>query len=318
MDNLIETVEVGVKSVSMTVPVRVTMTSYDNTPFEFTASIDEVGQIILTPISKNVEFVEANTTNNVETEVPIEQQETVVEKDGNMITKKTTIFVQAVMLSESEDESGNGVSADIDEIGQCVIYPSDRNNVFISVTFSDSLNLITEDMRVVNYFGYTLTNTGDGWDIRDYLNNEIETGVATEAEAKIIVLQTELEHLESLTEEVTDSSKLQDDPIEVEATVLDEGVEDSNSEQIKQTLEHITHNFTDTSGGVSCDTGSEKDICLNIIQQHYLQVNVDTDGSKTLIYYAEPVQDATPSDESERIVADNTMSTDGDTSDDNA
>ena len=296
MDNLVENIEIGVETVSLTIPVRVAMISYDNAPFEFTASIDDIGQIVLTPTSKNVEFVDATTNNKVETDVPIEDQETIVEEDGNLTTKKTTIFVQGVMLSE-DSATSESVSADIDEIGQCVIYPTKKENTFISVTFSDSLNLITEDMNVVDYFGYTLTNTGDGWDIKDYLNKEIETGVATEAEAKIIVLQTELRQLERLTEEVVDTSDSQEDAPEVEAEVLEERVdsvtpiEESDEDQVNQCLLEITDQFTDFSGGVSCDTIEEKAACLKILQLHYTQINVDTEGPKILIYYSKPKTD---------------------------
>ena len=321
MNNVNENIEVGVNSITLNIPLRVTMTSYDDAPFEFTASIDNLGQIILTPASKYVEFVDANTDNNVETEVPFEEMETIVEKNGNLTTKKTTIFVQAVMLSENDN---NGASADIDEIGQCVIYPLKKENSFISVTFSDSLNLITEDLKTVNYFGYTLTNSGDGWDIRDYTNKEIETGVATEAEAKMIVLQTELKYLQALTEEVTDTTVVQDNMPEVEVEVLEERVdniepvEEFTSEQIKEMLTKITNNYTDFSGGVSCDTISEKVACLKILQLQYRQINVETDGSKTLVYYSEPIKDDLIADSVEEGLSDDAVSTDEVVRDDGA
>ena len=296
MDNLAENIEFGVDTVPLTIPVRVTMTSYDDAPFEFIASIDSLGQIVLTPTSKNVEFVEANIIENISTE----EQETPIDKNEHITTKKTTIFVQSVMLSDTEDSSenmNNNVCADVDEIGQCVISPINKENLFISVTFSDSLNLITEDLQVVDYFGYRLTNTGDGWDIKDPLNNVVETGVATEAAAKIIVLQTELMLLDELTEDTSREDEKQKPTVEVHAEVLEEydngtSVSEIDETQIRQSLSDITNQFTDLSGAVSCDTVEEKISCLKVLQLYYLHTHVETTEQKIIIYYSEPKIDS--------------------------
>lgn len=285
----------NLKSITVEIPVRVTMTSVYDAPFEFTSSIDDAGQIVLTPTSKDVEFIDANTDNNVDYDIPVAEQETTIKQEGNLTTRSTSIMLQANMIVENDNTS---VSADVDEIGQCVLWPSSKENTFISATIADSLNLITEDMKVVDYFGYKLINTGDGWDIKDYLGDIIEEGVATEAEAKVVVLTNELNMLRNLVEEVkTDSEASEEETPEVEAEVLEERVdniapiETFDYDQISEVISNITNEYTDFSGGVSCDTHEEKAACLKLLQLHYSEINVEQTDSKILIYFSEPHTD---------------------------
>jgi hypothetical protein len=46
----------------------------------------------------------------------------------------------------------------IDDIGQCVIYPVNVDNMFITATLNDSLNLVTEEAEVIEESISTLTN----------------------------------------------------------------------------------------------------------------------------------------------------------------
>ena len=141
-----EDIDVGINSISVDIPVRVSMLSVMNAPFDFTASIDDAGQIILTPTSKEMEFTSANTESNVEFEKPIMDMETVFYDFPTGSEKETSIKLTANILTELDNVS---ISADVDEIGQCVIYPQDKNSQFISVSVDDSLNLVTEEAEKV-------------------------------------------------------------------------------------------------------------------------------------------------------------------------
>lgn len=143
IETIQEEITTSVESVTVELPVRVKMTSVNNAPFEFNVSLDEAGQIVLTPLSKDVEFSDANTYSNVEYDVPVLEQETIVTEDEHMSTKTTTIFITANVLKESDNLD---FAAAIDDVGQCVIYPVSENNTVISAAICDHLNLITESV----------------------------------------------------------------------------------------------------------------------------------------------------------------------------
>lgn len=290
-------VELGVKTLSVEIPLRVKMVSYDKSPFEFTTSIDEQGQIILTPLSKSVEFISANTDNNVEYDLPIREQETVINCDDNEAIKETSIILYTTVLSETDNVL---YSADIDEIGQCVVYPLDKTATFLTVTLEDSLNLITEDIKEENYFGYTLINTGDGWDIKDSDGKLVEEGVATLHEARIIVCQEELHRLtsNSMDEELIkgdsdkdsskesdseeDTDKQDESEKDVEPDVTAELVENIDVESV---LKKLTEDYTESCGMIRCSTNEELKQCSFILSEHYSDVSCcDNNGICTIAY----------------------------------
>lgn len=146
-ENIKEEINTIVDAITIDIPVRVTMTSINNAPFEFTPSIDEVGQIVLTPVTKDVEFVDANTAATTEAGEELLDKETIttVEEDSSsypFTTRETTIVIQASMLAESDNHD---VSAFVDEIGQVVLSPMDKNSTFVSAAIGESINLVTED-----------------------------------------------------------------------------------------------------------------------------------------------------------------------------
>lgn len=295
IENVQEAVEAGIEAITIDIPIRVTMTSYNNAPFEFIPSIDEVGQIVLTPTSKDVEFIDANTDITTEFDVPVIEQETIELSEGAMTTKEMSIIIKAGLLAEVENYD---FSAVVDEIGQVVIYPLADNNSFVTASFEDSLNLVTEDMKTVEYFGYKFINTGDGWDVYDYTNDLIEEGVATLAEAKILACTAEIHKLEELTEDV---NKLEEEPVEVteqetpqvEAEVIEEAVTDAtaeiekfNSREVEEALEKITDNFKQDSGAVRCDTMAEQRDCLRILSLHYDTIVDDKKDDQWIVSYS--------------------------------
>lgn len=285
-EDIKETLDTEVNAITVEIPVRVTMTSLNGAPFEFRPSIDEVGQIVLTPTSKDVEFIDANTHANVEYDIPVRNQEDVTTVEGNLTTKETSIVVTASMLSENDN---NEFSAVVDEIGQVIIYPLSKENIFVTASFKDSLNLVTEDLKVVEYCGYKLMNNGDGWDIRDSSGELVETGVATENRAKIVVCQTELQRLQGLSEELINDNAKEDDENteadELEPEIEAEVITESRT-STPQILSNITNEFTATQGAVSCDTTEELDECIRILNNYYMDVNVIEYEDKEVVYYS--------------------------------
>ena len=305
IENMCETIDAALQTQTIDIPLRVTMTSVNNAPFEFTASIDELGQIILTPTTKDVEFTSANTESNVEYDVPVLEQENVTSTNDNLTIKETSILIRANMIIE---ESGCNYSADVDEIGQVVIYPIKTKNTFVTAIIEDSLNLVTEELKSEEYFGYKLINNGDGWNIIDCNGNVIEEGVATLHEAKILVCKEELINLESLVENVDNTDKTSEasiesdtessektttDPTEtVEAEVIEEAVTDMDKdkaefdeEQIEEALSDITDEFTSQEGAVKCDTQKEQTICGKILEQYYAVVNTSRKQDMWVVEY---------------------------------
>lgn len=287
-----EEITTDVNVVTREVLLHVVMTSYNNTPFEFTSYIDDIGQIILTPVSKEVEFITVNILSDAEEESPIHISNE-ISNNSVLETKELTIRITVSMLCETDSCD---FSAAIDDIGQVVIYPTSQENTFITASVEDNLNLVTEELQVVDYFGYKLINTGDGWDIKDYTNNVIETGVATEAEAKIIVLQTELSMLKNLTEEVTSNQSSTEDETEdnvkpnIEAEVIEESLNN-----LEETVNVITNNYTESQGAILCDTEDECLKCKDILALHYDDVSVvEQENNKYVVVYSSPIVYTSP------------------------
>lgn len=305
IENICETIDAAIQTQTIEIPLRVTMTSSNEASFEFIASIDELGQIILTPTTKDMEFTSANVESNVDSDVPVLEQETVISTDDNLTIKETSILIRANMIIE---ESGCDYSADVDEIGQVVIYPLGTKNTFVTATIEDSLNLVTEELKSEEYFGYKLINNGDGWDIVDYNGDTVEEGVATIHEAKIVVCKEELSRLESLVEDVNDVAKNTEDTTESEpqtseeptidpsetvqaevieeaVTNLDKDLAEYDEKQIEEALSDITDEFTSQEGAVKCDTQKEQSICVNILEQHYTVVNISRKQDMWIVEY---------------------------------
>ena len=251
-----EDVEVGLETISLEIPVRLEMTSINNAPFEFETTIDELGQIKLTPTTKDVEFISANTEDTVEYDIPIKEQETIVTSENDSssyeyTTMKTSITIHATMLAESDNHK---ISADIDEIGQAVICPMSKQNTFVTATLQDSLNLITEE------------NQDKQCDTEDC---DTEEGEITEEPLPDTPIKAEV-----IEEEVVDATKKS-----VEFTEV----------QIDNALSEITNDYTEPKGVIRCDTKDEQSSCFKKLQLKYKDISGYMDNSCFIIVYAQPV-----------------------------
>lgn len=246
-ENIAENVEVGVSPVTIEIPVCVTMTSVDQPAFEFTMSIDEFGQIVLTPTTKETEFIDAIIVSADEDKTSQSQELQTFE--GNLVRKKICIDITANMLAESDNLS---VSAVVDEIGQVVIHPIAKENVFVTASFEQSLNLVTEEKGCVDYFGYKLVSTPEGWNIYDYTNELISKDAPTLTAAKLVACTTEIKLLEREIDCVTHD--------------IEESVEENNSLSETQPIQEIEHDITaELVEQSSMNTITDEEKKLNLI-----------------------------------------------------
>ena len=293
MNNEIKKVQEDIDSIidtlTLDIPVRVEATCVNDAPLEFDVSIDEVGQIILTPLTKDVEFVSADTDTTTNYDIPIIAQKTNIIIDDNLTRIKTSIVITAHMIAESDNHD---ISANIDDIGQVVIYPVSKENTFVSATHKDSLNLITESILDVHEYcdGYKLVNPGDGWYVRSPQDGLIAKGLESLNAAKIFVCKTEIERLSKLHESIEDTDDKENIP-EVECDVIEESVSDHESinefnfSEIEKAIIEFTDNFKDSEGILKCDTENESKICKLILKEYYDTVTVDNNNGFYLINY---------------------------------
>ena len=130
--NVQEDVEAGTKQQTVTILLKAQMKRSDTSvSFDYNVDIDDVGQIVLTPINEEVSFVEIFRLNEDESVDSIETE-----------TEKTFVVrLTADMISEDDTFD---YFLDIDEIGQGVITPDSEKTSFLTVAVNDSLNLVTE------------------------------------------------------------------------------------------------------------------------------------------------------------------------------
>lgn len=131
---VVEDVEVGTENHTETLHLILEMTRpNESTTFDYHVDIDDVGQIVFTPDDSTVSFVD------IERLAGYDSTEDVI--DGN--TRRFSVSLTANMIA---DDGNFDWFCDIDEIGQAVVTPEMENTSFLSVSVSDSLNLVTESV----------------------------------------------------------------------------------------------------------------------------------------------------------------------------
>lgn len=131
-DELEEDVDVGTDTHTETIHLKLEMTrQLDDASFEYHVDIDDVGQIVFTPVDNNTSFTDVNRLAGYDT------TEDVIE--GNKRTFAITLT--ANMLSEDNNFDW---FYDLDDVGQAAITPDSEATSFLTVAIDDSLNLVTE------------------------------------------------------------------------------------------------------------------------------------------------------------------------------
>lgn len=103
----------------------------DDQSFDYSISVDDVGQIQFTPNDPEVCFTSINRLAGYDDVTDITEKN----------TRKFSVSLTADMISDSNNFDW---FLDIDEVGSAVITPDAEDSSFISVAVNDSLNLITE------------------------------------------------------------------------------------------------------------------------------------------------------------------------------
>ena len=230
-----EDIDSAIDTITLNIPARIDATIVNNASFEFTISIDEIGQIVITPATKDVMFTNVKTHVDNDNELPIMEQETIKTETEEVTNIQTSINIKAHLLAEVENHD---VSAVIDDNGRIVITPVAVENSFVTASYDDSLNLITENLTTVDYFGYRIVNNKGHWDIYDYQDTLIGQNISTLAEAKIAACMNEIHLLENLVESVESEStkdvpndEITDIP-DVQAEVIDESLTPESTYEI--------------------------------------------------------------------------------------
>ena len=126
-----EDVEVGTDTHTETIMLEVQMfREEEHYTFDYTTSIDEVGQIVLTPTDASTKFVNVRRTS--------------VDNTVNTLIDGTKTFVISIVANMISDNGDYDYFLDIDEIGQLVITPESENTSFLTASTDHSLNLVTE------------------------------------------------------------------------------------------------------------------------------------------------------------------------------
>ena len=113
--------------------------SYDTTEFKFTTSIDDLGQIVLTPESEDMEFTSCEV---LPTDADLSNYITTTIKEDSSTINKSLINLQCNMLLEEDNDA---IDCCIDEIGQSIIYAVSPKNTILTASVNDSLELVTEE-----------------------------------------------------------------------------------------------------------------------------------------------------------------------------
>lgn len=245
---------------SLTLLVRTKMEAVDTTNFNFTADIDEIGQIVLHPVEDFAKFTEVKKLEVLDADVEVDS-DPIIELQENKTIKTFNILLGTTILGESETID---VTHYVTEEGKCIICPVNKEESFLTVTMDNSLNLITEDMQIEEYCdGYKLINPGDTWYVKTPKSELIGKGFDTLAKAKIFVCQTEIARLQELSESF-------------DTTNTCDVTEDQLSE--------LTNDFTE-EGVIVCSTECEMTACRDILSRHYDNVNTKSKDSKFYIMY---------------------------------
>ena len=184
-DELEEDVDVGTDTHTETIHLKLEMTrQLDDASFEYHVDIDDVGQIVFTPVDNNTSFTDINRLAGYDTTDDI--------IEGNKRTFAITLT--ANMLSEDNNFDW---FYDLDEVGQAVITPDSEVTSFLTVAIDDSLNLVTECNESL-----TLTEALDPTSDEYSKKRELCVDVMTDLDDMLEQVGKKFEALQRLLEEM--------------------------------------------------------------------------------------------------------------------
>lgn len=184
-DELEEDVDVGTDAHTETIHLKLEMTrQLDDASFEYHVDIDDVGQIVFTPVDNNTSFTDVNRL------AGYDSTDDIIE--GNKRTFAITLT--ANMLSEDNNFDW---FYDLDEVGQAVITPDSEATSFLTVAIDDSLNLVIECNESL-----TLTEALDPGSEEYQKKRELCVEVMTDLDDMLDQVGKKFEALQRLLEEM--------------------------------------------------------------------------------------------------------------------
>lgn len=184
-NELEEDVDVGTDTHTETIHLKLEMTrQIDEASFEYHVDIDDVGQIVFTPVDNNTSFTDVNRLAGYDTTADIIEG-----------SKRTfAITLTANMLSENNNFDW---FYDLDEVGQAVITPDSESTSFLTVAINDSLNLVTESKESL-----TLTEALDPTSDEYAKKRELCVEVMTDLDQMLEQVGKKFEALQRLLQEM--------------------------------------------------------------------------------------------------------------------
>lgn len=258
IEGLDEDVAVGVEDINISKIFKYEMLSSDDGGFTFDHIIDDIGQLIVRPININTVFKSAEEVAEISDITPSEDER----------YKTGYITVEAHILSESNETE---VICDIDEIGQLVIAPKNKDDMFVSASIKDSLNLVTEEVTTT-FNAEALKKAVQDPKVREQVKNILDgkddQPEKPEVEAKVIE--------ESI---MSEEALAEDDDLDAPHT----------REEIEREIKEITNNFSIVTDTIKTGFEVEKDYSIDILKQHYEEVDVEQHGDWYHITYDKPI-----------------------------
>lgn len=140
--NEVEPITSELTSYFISFPVEVTLISEDDN-YDTVASIDEGGNLIITPSSPTTKFISAATQWELNQSINADQKCEIQELDNGLKQNNCVIKCEADLLKGA---SLIRITSEIDSLGQLLLIPN-KDNSFISLSVNNSLNLITEEQE---------------------------------------------------------------------------------------------------------------------------------------------------------------------------
>lgn len=238
-----EDIEVGLSTYPLDIKLKLTMQKEaPDASFDYIVSIDEQGYIVFVPKDTTCSFTEVSGT-SVDIEEIINDNE-----------KTFSVDLTTEMMFEDDNQEDPSWEAQIDEVGQAVIYPVADRTSFLTASVKESLNLITEEQE------------------KDDENPKEE----------------EIEDSESKSEEEKED-KIQDTIDGVKAQVKESLDEPHKFDTIASSIRSFTEDFHKESGIIKTGYTTEAIYAKKILEKYYSEVTSSTNENWIQLNYSNRV-----------------------------
>lgn len=267
-DSLEEEINADVEQRPITAQFKYQLNKTVNATFNLQDPIiDELGQVIISPVDPGC-VLDGIRLVDEDTELSDPRIDETFKEDY--------LSVEMVLLTEGKYSFPFGY--DIDEIGRLVIYPSQKEDMFISASVNDSLN------------------------ISNSITESISVGLDMEELKKAVEDPTVRAKVKAILDGKNEKPKQ-----EIEAEVVEEAY---NKEQIIEELKKLTENFSKESGSLQSGYESESTLVLECLSEYYDCKSEKLDEWYTIHYSPKTITEAlTPGTPEYNVVANTAKNT---------